>query len=352
MTFVQTVTGPVAAETCGVTLSHEHIFLDLRNQYTAPATAEQRVRGETPVSRAQADLLRRNPYALRDNLLLDDPDLMADELAAFKAAGGQTVVDCTSIGIRRDPLRLREISIRTGLHVVAGCGYYTRDTHPPHVAQATAETLAREMLVDLEEGIDGTGIRAGIIGEIGAGDPVHPQERKCLEAAAMASALSGCAIQVHTYPWGFSGLEAADCLIGAGTEPSRIVVCHTDVVLNMPYIRQLLERGVIVQFDNFGKEFQCEVAGKGFAGGRFAGDDERVRALLALMEDGFADRLLMTTDICLKNLLRRFGGNGYAHILDRIVPRLRAGGVSPAMLEQLLIDNPRRMLCPAIHQRP
>ena len=288
-------------------------------------------------------LVRRNPYAIRDNLLLDDLDLAAEEIALFQAAGGRTVVDCTSIGIHRDPLKLQAIARRTGLNVIAGCGYYTQDTHPPQMAAWSIDTIAEQMVRDLTEGIDGSGIRAGVIGEIGTSFPLHPDEKKCLAAAALAFRQTGAPIQVHTYPWARGGLEAVEILVRHGANPAKIVICHTDVQIDLDYIRQLLGRGVFVEFDNFGKEFVIEPNEQGFAGGSFDSDGQRIAALKVLIDEGFAKQLLITGDICLKCMLRRYGGQGYAHILTTIVPLLLNQGVDAAAVDVLLQHNARAL---------
>ena len=99
------------------------------------------------------------------------------------------------------------------------------------------------MVRDLTEGIDGSGIRAGVIGEIGTSFPLHPNEQKCLAASALASRQTGVAIQVHTYPWARVGLEAVDILAQGGAVPEKIVICHADVQLDLDYIHELFNRG-------------------------------------------------------------------------------------------------------------
>ena len=335
-----TVTGPVDVAELGVTLPHEHLLLDLRNQFRDPADPIEARRSHEPLSEANVAAARRNPYAIRDNLLLGDLDVAIEEIAAFQTLGGRTVVDCTSVGICRDPRRLREIALRTGLNVIAGCGYYTHDTHPPEMDAWTAEVIAQQMIRDLSEGIDGAGIRAGVIGEIGTSFPLHPNERKSLVASAIAFGETGVAIQVHTYPWSRVGLEAIEILVRGGVAPEKIVICHADVPLDLDYIRAMLRQGVFVEFDNFGKEFLLESDERGFAGGSFASDGQRIEALELLLEEGFARQLLLTTDVCLKCLLRRYGGRGYAHVLKTIIPQLRARGVDETTIDVLIRHNP------------
>jgi phosphotriesterase-related protein len=341
---VNTVLGPVDPEEMGVTLSHEHLFIDITNQFREPADPVKQRLGCARVSAEHAGVLSRNPYAIRDNLLLDDLELAVEEAGLFRRAGGRTIVDCTPIGIGRDPERLRELSRATGVNVVAGCGYYTADTHPPGLGDRSAEDIADELERELCEGIDDTGIRAGVIGEIGTGNPIHPDEKKCLAAAAKASRRTGAAIQVHTYPWGRTGLEVVDVLLASGADPGKIAICHTDVDIHPDYQRALLERGVYLQFDNFGKEFAIPPEDRAYAGGGFAADRERVRAIASLVEQGFARRLLVTNDLCLKGMLRRYGGRGYAHAVDGVGAMLRAEGIAEATIRGFSVDNPRTLM--------
>jgi phosphotriesterase-related protein len=343
---ITTVLGEIEAADLGVTLAHEHLLIDLRNQFAEPEDPEARRRGAEPLTADNAPAARRNPYAIRDNLLLDDADLAAEEIARFGAAAGAGagVVELTCTGIHPRPQALAEIARKSGLNVIAGCGYYTQDTHPPGMGGLSAEEIAEEMVGDLTGGIGGTGVRAGVIGEIGTGNPIHPDEAKCLRAAARAFARTNAAIYVHTYPWGREGLLAARLLVEAGVDPGKIVICHVDVDIDMDYMRRLLALGVFIEFDDFGKEFATDSEGESFAGGPFASDEERVRALGDLIATGFAPQMLITNDICLKCMLRAYGGRGYAHVLEGVVPLMRRRGIPQAAVRTLLVENPRRLL--------
>jgi phosphotriesterase-related protein len=226
---------------------------------------------------------------------------------------------------------------------VAGCGYYTEDTHPADMDDRPVEAIAEELIRELTEGIDGSTIRAGVIGEIGTSAELHPNERKSLMAAAMAHRMVPTAIHVHTFPWAREGLEVADILIDARVDPAKVVIDHLDVDIDTGYLAALLERGVTVEFDCFGKEYQIDASDEAFAPGPFARDVERVDVLVDLIEKGRVDRLLIANDICFKTLLVAHGGRGYAHVIADIVPMLRERGVDEDTIGALLVDNPARL---------
>lgn len=338
--YIQTVTGAISVGDMGITLPHEHLFIDLRNQFTAFKDEKKNVLSKHPVAMSNLGRLRLNPYALQDNLVLDDMETAINEALLFKKAGGRTMVDCTSIGIKRQPQKLKELSERTGIYVIAGSGYYTQDTHPPEMADWSTEEIAEGIVRDFEEGIDGTGIKAGIIGEIGTSKEILPQEKKNLHASAMAFRRLNAPVYIHTYPWGHAGIEAVDILIGNGVTPSKIVLCHIDVDPDITYMEALLERGVYIEFDNFGKEFVIDPSERGFAGGIFIRDLERVRIIRELVQKGYIDRLLITNDICLKSMLCCYGGWGYAHILDNVVPLMESEGLAKEAIDRIVVKNP------------
>jgi len=341
---VTTVCGPIPAGALGVVTPHEHVLIDIRNQFTEFKEATRRAISEQPVQLSNLDALSRNPYAVKDNLVMDDLAVAEEEVGRFKRAGGDTIVDATSIGIGRDPEALRSIARATGLNLIAGCGYYTADTHPAGMDSKSVEQIADEIVADLTRGIDGTAIRAGVIGEIGTSAEIHPNEHKVLIAAARAQRATGVGLIVHTYPWGQQGLAVVDLLERHEVPPEKISISHVDVEIDLEYCTRLLKRGVFVEFDNFGKEYFIDRRFRGFAGGVFARDIERVRALKRLIDDGYLSNLLMSCDVCLKTLLHKYGGWGYDHILTDIVPMLLDEGVSAGQIEALLKDNPRRFL--------
>ena len=209
----------------------------------------------------------------------------------------------------------------------------------------TADDIAEQIVRDLTEGIDGTDIKAGVIGEIGTSEQVRPNEEKSLLAAAIAGKETGAPIYVHTYPWGRQALFVIDLLIKNGIDPARIVICHLDVEPDIDYAKAVLARGVFLEFDNFGKEFYIHPADRGFAGGIFIRDIERVRLIKQMIEWGHADQILVTNDICIRMMLQEYGGWGYGHILRNIVPMMEDEGMDRENIDLIIKSNPKRLFC-------
>lgn len=339
-----TVQGSVDSSSIGIISPHEHIFVDIRNQYTELENRARGKRGAERVSIENLDVLSRDPYAVKDNLLLDDHRVAHEELMRFKRAGGEGLVDATPVGIGREPLPLQKISRTTGLHIIAGCGYYTSDTHPADMKGKSIEDIEAEIVSDIQSEIGKTGIRAGVIGEIGTSADIHPDEKKVLIAAAHAHKITGSAVIVHTYPWGKTGLEVLTILENNGADLGRVSINHVDVVLDVDYCEAVLDRGAYIEFDNLGKEYFIDRPNRGYAGGVFARDIERVKMLKKLVDAGYVSQILLSCDVCLKTLLHRYGGWGYDHILTHIVPMMEEEGIATEDVDTILRENPVRFL--------
>jgi len=340
---INSVCGKLSREELGIVAPHEHVLLDLTAFYQAlpvpgiddPATQK--------VEMWNLGILSRDCYALKDNLLLMDTAVAADEIARFRDAGGKTVVDATLPGIGRDPAALAAISKATGLNIIMGTGFYVGQTHPAVLEKLSEPEIAQTMIAELTDGVDG--IRAGYIGEIGISEIFDDKERRVLRAAAIASQKTGAAINVHINPWTVNGMEAADILLDAGVDPQRICISHIDVTNDLDYIHTLLQKGVYVEFDNFGKEYYIrrEVRNSGY--GNFVHDTDRVALVKQLIDEGYLHQLLLSCDVCLKNLLHKYGGWGYDHVLTNIVPMLEEVGVSDEQIKTMLVANPADWLC-------
>ena len=340
---IKSVCGELSRDQLGVVTSHEHVLLDLTAFFQNLPVDGIEDPSTEKVKMENLGILSRDCYALKDNLLLDSEELAIKELGYFKRAGGNTVVDASLDGIGRDPKALKRISEATGLNIIMGCGFYVGATHPAALDSMTEREIADIMVGEMTDGVDG--ICAGYIGEIGISEIFDDKERRVLRAAAIASIDTGAAINVHINPWTTNGLEATDILLNAGVSPDRICISHIDVENREDYIFALLKKGVYVEFDNFGKEYYIrrEVRNSGY--GLFVRDTERVTLLKKLIDAGYGDKLLVSCDLCLKNLTRTYGGWGYDHVLTNVIPMMEDEGITKEEIDALLITNPANWLC-------
>jgi len=339
MAVVETVTGPVDAHALGITLPHEHLFLDLTCLWQPPRDPGRAWLVDAPVSRDQFETLAQDPYHSRDNLRLDSAEVVAEELRRFRHRQGGTVVDLSSATIGPYPEELRELSNRTGVHIVASTGFYVRRAHPPWVHAASVAEVADHLLTELTVGIKGTSVRAGIIGEIGTSSPVHPDELKVLKAAAWVQRQHPIGLNVHLSIFAAEGLTVLKALEEYGADLSRVVLSHVDENLSPTYHRALAERGAFLEFDTFGSEC-C------FAEDQLhePSDAERLAGLLRLADQGYLRQVLISQDVCTKMQWHQNGGRGYDHVLQTIVPQLRAAGLTKREIGQVLVGNPAVML--------
>lgn len=333
--MIETVCGKIKIDDIGVTSAHEHIFIDMRHCVF--------VKGDEPpefyekVNIKNRGLVFADPYAILDNALLEGINDAIFEVECFKAAGGNTIIDCTLDEIGRNPIALKKISEKTGVNIILGSGNYYDIAHPDFVEEETVEELAERIQRDLTVGIGDSGIKAGIIGEIGTSAIITDNEKKVLHAAGMVGAELNKPIHVHTDLYTKNGFEVINILENEGVSPEKICIDHIDVLIRPEYIFRLLERGAFVEFDNFGKEFYLP------KGRRFAYDMERMEILKSIIEKGFGDRVLVSNDICLKTMWRTYGGIGYAHILQNV----RAIAKEFGILEQynkILTENVKAFL--------
>lgn len=340
---IKSVCKTLSREELGVTTTHEHVLLDLTAFFQKLPVDGVDDPSNQPVEMWNLGILSRDCYALKDNLLLDNEEIAVKELNFFKKAGGNTVVDASLPGIGRDPEALVRISKATGLNIIMGTGFYVGETHPESLAKMSDPEVADIMVKELTEGING--VCAGYIGEIGISEIFDDKERKVLRAAAIAHKKTGAAINVHINPWTVNGIEAADILLDAGVKPEKICISHIDVENRVEYIYELLKKGVYVEFDNFGKEYYIrrEVRNSGY--GLFVHDTQRVSLLKKMIDDGYLKQILLSCDVCLKNLLHTYGGWGYDHVLTNIVPMMEDEGIKSDDIKTMLVDNPADWLC-------
>jgi predicted metal-dependent phosphotriesterase family hydrolase len=300
LTSIQSVGGPIPVDGLGVVLPHEHTFIDLLREY-------------------------------RGSGLINDPELVALELRAYRAAGGTTLVDVTSRGLDPQPALVRQAAAESGVTVIVGTGFYRRPyLDEAWLEQTSVDEIADVLIADIRDGIGDSGVRAGIIGEIGCDREITPPEEKSFRAAARAQLETDLTITTHAARWPV-GLAQLDVLESEGVAAGRVIIGHCDMVPDREYHRALAERGAFVEFDTVGTASEYHL-------------ERTVRAIHALVDAGFAGHILLSHDVCLESHFEATGGNGYGYILRSFVGRLEASGLPRTTAESFITTNAARAL--------
>ncbi len=336
---VMTVQGPIAVEAMGTTLMHEHLLVDARSWWHEPTEPERRYLAEGPVRPGILGELCMDPFVNLDNCRLDDEQAAIEELELFTETGGQTVVDPTCRGIGRNPEALLRISQASNLHIVMGAGYYLEGSHPPSVQKMSIEAITDEIVRDAVDGVDGGGMKIGLIGEIGVSADFTPEEEKVLRAAARAAQTTGLPLMVHLPGWERLAHRVLDITGEEGADPAHTVLCHMNPSFDdQDYQISLAERGAFIEYDMIGMDFYYADQGA-----QCPSDAEIAGAIKALIDQGWLTSLLLSQDVFLKMMLCRHGGFGYGYVTRHFLPRLKRLGITEAEIEQLMIGNPRRV---------
>lgn len=336
--MVQTVLGPIEPEELGITLTHEHLLIDMSPLFSPPEQAGAKGFYYEPVSLETAGRIRHWGQRNLDNVQLTDVDTAIDEASIFKQYGGGSLVDATSIGIKRDAAGLARISRAAGVNIIMGASYYVDAAHPSNMDNMSEDDLVRRIVEDVTEGVDETTHRSGVIGEVGCTWPLMQNERKALRASARAQRITGAPILIHPGRDETAPLEIIEVLREAGADLERTIIGHLDrTVFLHETLLQIAESGCYMEWDLFGTE-------ESFYGANSAidmpGDGKRMDDIGWIAAQGYGHKILVAHDICTKNRLERYGGHGYAYILGRIVPRMRARGFSESAIDDILVNNP------------
>ena len=305
---VMTVSGPIPPERVGFTLPHEHTGIYL---WHVPD---------------RWDYWELTPDELT----------IADELRDYRRRGGSTLVDLTPPGTGRDPERLRRLATRTGVQIVMGTGWYRQSYYPAEalVDRRSVDDLAAEMIAEFTDGVAGTGVHPGIIGEIGTDKPwMTAQEERVHRAAARASKATGMAITTHAVmsPVGLDQLRVFE---EEGVDPARVVIGHADSYPVLDHYLAILDRGANLEFDFLGHRFGTEEAA----------EPRLVQLMVELLERGYGSQLLLSQDVCHNSQLKANEGFGYTYLQQHFLPTLRTAAVGEGEIRQMTVDNPRRLL--------
>ena len=299
--MIQTVRGSIPKEELGITLSHEHLIIDLR------------------------DVRKDNES------YISDVNVVCEELTTIKKLGVKSIIELTTIDMHRDVKKLQEISNRMDIHIVCATGYYLQEYHSKRLLEAPIQDICEVFRKELTVGIDECGIKAGIIGEVATGyDGMRENEKKVLIAAARISKELGCAVSTHC-DHGRYGDEQVPILLAEGMNPDNLIIGHMDLLLDLDYHVAMLKQGVNIAFDTVSKT-------------SYQSDEDRAKQLKQLIDLGYEDHIVVSQDVSRKSYLLSEGGLGYTPVMDYFIDLLKYEGVSESQLEKLLINNPARIL--------
>jgi 5-phospho-D-xylono-1,4-lactonase len=301
MAVIRTVTGDIDPSTLGVTYPHEHLLTQPPESVTDP------------------------------DLTYDSEEAAAQELAYFRMAGGQALVEMTPRDYGRNPEGLRRLSERSGIKIVCVTGWIKDSYARSFVENRTVADLADEMIRELTEGIGQTGVRAGAI-KLGTSlNKITPIEENVIRAAAQAQLATGAPIVTHTEA-GTMAQEQVDFLTELGVAPSRINLSHLDRRLDWDVHAGLVRAGVNLIYDQISKE-------------KYAPDARRIAFVVRMINEGYGDQIMLAGDMSRKSYWPSYGGGpGLTYILWRFVPWLRSEGVNDDAIQNLLVHNPARAL--------
>lgn len=319
MSSIQTYRGPIGPGDLGVTLIHEHIFVrnrDLEVDLPDPEWSP-----------------------------LDAVGAAVGGLSKLRDLGVRTVVDLTVPGLGRDVLLVGEVAKRASVNIVAATGWYTPNVLPVYFAFHGPgrpidgpDPLVELFVRDITEGIAGTSVRAGMLKVMTGAEGITPDVCRAMTAAAIAHQETGVPITTHSHPASRNGLEQQAFLAERGVPPERVIIGHSGDSEDLDYLRRLMDNRSTIGMDRFGMEHVLP-------------DARRVRTVLALLEMGYADRMVLSHDAAF-----------YSHVTPpswrlasaprwrmdtiprHILPALRNAGASGDQIEQMLVRNPRRLL--------
>ena len=343
--MVQTVLGTLAPEAIGVTIMHEHLLVDLACYFDMPEEASQRTWVDAPVTMDRLGKLMANWSHNHDTGRLWDVEVAIDEALKYRYAGGVSLVDATSLGIGRDPAALARISRATGLNIIMGGSYYVPVSHPADMDDRTEDELTEKIVGDVTLGVDDTGVKSGMIGEVGNFHPLIENERKVLRASARAQTETGAPILIHPGNDDWSPHGILDVLVEAGADPTHVIFAHLgNRIWDMGAMLELAQSGCFMEFDHLGAYEDSSIRYMGLASDHGASDDQEMDKIEFLVDKGFGDQVVISHDANFKHQLTKYGGKGIAHILDSIEPRLRRRGFEKSRIDALLVGNPQRAL--------
>lgn len=304
MATVMTVRGPIPGDQLGVVDYHEHLAFD------AP------------------------PWLLREDkdFRLNDPEKSAEELKTWMAAGGKTIIEMSAIDFGRNIEKvIRVADLVPDAQIIVITGYNKPYYCDQSVWRTSDDDLIRACVADITTGIDGTGVKAGIMKGGSGYNTFTDKDRKLLRVAAKVQLETGVPISTHTEA-GTMGYEQVEYLCSFGVKPEHICLSHMDRNPDYWEHRRIAQTGAYLGYDCPGKT-------------KYGPDELRITVLQRLVEEGLGNRILLGNDLGRPSYWRSYGGGpGLDYVLTKHIARLRDQAFSEQTIDDLLIHNPRRFL--------
>ena len=364
---VMTVLGLIDPEALGHTLVHEHTLTNLLC-YASPAEDPEEAKlFKEKITLENLRFVHDNPYAIEENCICQDSDLIVKELELFKKAGGGSICDLTTqkeengayfegsdfkmITDTNHWLGVRDIAERSGVNIILSVGHYMERTHPKQIKEMTAERLAGSFIDVVRNGYGDTEIRPGILGEIGVGPVLHDEEIKVLRTVALTQAETGLGVNVHMepYTWEYD-FRVLDILEESGADLTRVAILDREASLTnrkwsfhdaLDHLVAICDRGAFVAFDTCGNNdsFYTE-----YATWDNPSDAQRAIAVNSLCNRGHAKRVLLSQDTAHRYLFTSYGGSSFIHLLTKFRNMCLQNGVTEYDYETILVRNPKYLL--------
>lgn len=286
-------------DTAGYTYCHEHLYIDLSH-----------VKGDK-------------------DCLLDQYDNIRNELISLKALGVSNIIEVTNRFMGRNPHFIEDLMRDTQMNILLSTGYYIDGFFPDKIHDLTTNDIAGEMIDELTSGIDGSSLKASLIGEIGSSKGLFTEtEKKVFKAAAIAHLETGAPISTHT-SFTTCGIDQIDLLRKMKVNLEKVTIGHCDLDDNFDYLLKLLESGCMVQFDTIGKN-------------SYYPDEKRANTIIKLINKGYAEQIMLSMDITRCSHLKANGGLGFSYLMECFIPLLIQKGLSNDHVETMMKHNPNK----------
>lgn len=260
----------------------------------------------------------------------DSFELLCKDLKEAYRYGVRNIVDMTNQSMGRAPEHVKRLVEETGMNIIMSTGHYLERFIDPAVLEQSTEDIAAEAVRDLTEGIDDSGMKAGVIGEIAwCHEGPCEKESRSWEGMCIAARRTGAVVSTHPSR-GIQQIPQAEFLISHGIAPEKTVIGHVEFYPDDDALKKLLGMGVYIGLDMIGQK--C---------GR--GDEYRADTVRKVKEWGCLDQMVLSMDICEAADLRSAGGFGYAYMFEIFIPMLKERGITEEDTELMLRQNPERI---------